>query len=307
MIIRTILAAAISMVASGAIASGLLDDTPRTAILSAFEPEWVELKDELSDRQEFTENGVVFVTGELQGEDVVLFLSGIGMVNAAMTTQLALDRFNVSAIVVSGIAGGVDPGLSIGDVVVADRWAQYLFVVLARRTPDGFSVPPLFGKPFPNFDMMFPQLTTVRRDGAPEGRKMFWFDTDPGLMEAAKTAAAAITLKRCASADNCLTEAPEIRIGGAGVSGSAFVDNADFRRYVFDTFNAQLLDMETAAVAHVAFSNGTPFIAFRALSDLAGGGEGENEIGTFFAVASSNSAAVVRAFLKARSDEGARN
>ena len=46
------------------------------------------------------------------------------MVNAAMTTQLALDRFNVSAIIVDGIAGGVDPSLAIGDVVVPDRWGQ---------------------------------------------------------------------------------------------------------------------------------------------------------------------------------------
>jgi adenosylhomocysteine nucleosidase len=40
---------------------------------------------------------------------VVLFLSGISMTNAAMTTQLALDRFRVTHVVVSGIAGGVNP------------------------------------------------------------------------------------------------------------------------------------------------------------------------------------------------------
>jgi adenosylhomocysteine nucleosidase len=57
--------------------------------------------------------------------------------------------------------------------------------------------------------------------------------------------------------------------------------------------------MESAAVAHVAYVNGKPFIAFRSLSDLAGGGEGENEIGTFFQLASDNAAKVVRAFLKA--------
>jgi adenosylhomocysteine nucleosidase len=57
--------------------------------------------------------------------------------------------------------------------------------------------------------------------------------------------------------------------------------------------------MESAAVAHVAYANQTPFIAFRSLSDLAGGGEGENEIGTFFQLASNNSAAVVKAFLRA--------
>jgi adenosylhomocysteine nucleosidase len=64
-------------------------------------------------------------------------------------------------------------------------------------------------------------------------------------------------------------------------------------------FTARVVDMESAAVAHVAQVNGTPFIAFRSLSDLAGGGEGENEIGTFFRLASDNSAALVKAFVKA--------
>jgi adenosylhomocysteine nucleosidase len=60
-----------------------------------------------------------------------------------------------------------------------------------------------------------------------------------------------------------------------------------------------VLDMESAAVAHVAYSNRVPFIAFRSLSDLAGGGGGENEIGTFFQIAADNSARVLLAFLDA--------
>ena len=86
-------------------------------------------------------------------------------------------------------------------------------------------------------------------------------------------------------------------VGGNGVSGQAFIDNAAFRQYVFATFNARVLDMESAAVAMVAYANGVPFIAFRSLSDLAGGGEGANEIRTFFRLASDNSAAVVQRFL----------
>jgi adenosylhomocysteine nucleosidase len=57
--------------------------------------------------------------------------------------------------------------------------------------------------------------------------------------------------------------------------------------------------MESAAVAHVAYANRVPFIAFRSLSDLAGGGEGENQLGTFLELAADNAATVVRAFVKA--------
>jgi adenosylhomocysteine nucleosidase len=56
--------------------------------------------------------------------------------------------------------------------------------------------------------------------------------------------------------------------------------------------------MESAAVAHVAYVNNVPFIAFRSLSDLAGGGSGRSEISTFFQLAADNSAKVVIAFLE---------
>lgn len=83
------------------------------------------------------------------------------------------------------------------------------------------------------------------------------------------------------------------------MSGQAFVDNKAYREYAYRSFQANVLDMETAAVGMVAFSNGVPYIAFRSLSDLAGGGEGENELGTFFQLAADNSARVLLAFLAA--------
>ena len=77
------------------------------------------------------------------------------------------------------------------------------------------------------------------------------------------------------------------------------MDNADFREHVFEAFDARVLDMESAAVAQVAHANGVPFIAFRSLSDLAGGGEAENEMPVFLGLAAGNSAKVVRAFVAA--------
>ena len=149
------------------------DETYRTAVVSAFAPEISILRSELADAASHSVNGVEFVTGRLEGQDVVLYLSGISVVNAAMTTQLALDRFHVARIVFSGIAGGVDPDLNIGDVVIADRWGQYLELLLARKTGDGWSKPPFFEYPFANFGMMFPRSVTVRRDGLGRARDPF--------------------------------------------------------------------------------------------------------------------------------------
>ena len=276
-------------------AADRLDAVPRIAVISAYEPEWLALKASTIDARSHHVNGVEFVTGTLGGRNVVLFLSGISMVNAAMTTQLVLERFDVTGIVVSGIAGGVDPALRIGDVVAAGRWGQYLEAVFAREADGKFQPPPWMKTPYPNHGMIFPLEVGVRstRGGA---EKRFWFEADPGMLAAAGKIGA-IELKRCTTENACLTHAPRLVMGGNGVSGQAFVDNAAFRQYVFATFNAQVLDMESAAVAMVAYANGVPFIAFRSLSDLAGGGEGANELRTFFRLASDNSAAVVLRFL----------
>ena len=274
------------------------DEARLTAVVSAFPPEMAVLRAEVEGAASQSANGVEFVTGRLEGRDVVLFLSGIGTVNAAMTVQLALDRFPIDGIVFSGIAGGVDPGLDVGDVVVAGRWGQYLESVFARKVGDGWEKPPFFEYPYANFGMMFPRSVTVARAGAAEPETRFWFPVDETMLAQAGRAAAGIELERCTGEDNCLPQAPKIVIGGSGVSGGAFIDNAEFRDYAFRTFGARVLDMESAAVAHVARANDVPFIAVRSLSDLAGGSGQANRLEVFFRLAAGNAARVVKALLR---------
>lgn len=277
-------------------AAGRFDALPRTAVISAFGPELAELERQTTHKRRHVDGGAVFTTGVLEGKPVVLLLSGVSMVNAAMSTQLALDRFNIRRVVFSGVGGGVDPALQVGDVVVPDRWAEYLEMSFARQTGEGFGRPPDAAPDAASYGMMFPSPVSVqRRPGAPERR--MWFPVDPVLLAAAHRAAAEVELRRCNGA-RCLDQAPRIVVGGNGVSGSAFVDNAAFRQYAFAAFHAEVLDMETAAVAHVAYADGVPFIAFRSLSDLAGGDPGPNPFRLFVPLAADNSAAAVRRFLK---------
>ena len=275
------------------------DPTPRTAVISAFTPELVALEKATTHKHTVTLGGTVFTTGRLDGKPVVLFLSGMSMVNAAMTTQRGLDRFHVSRIVFSGIAGGVDPGLDVGDVVAPDQWAQYLESVMAREDAPGHYAPPphepVVGAPF---GMLYPKaVQVVGPGGVPEARQ--WFVADPALIAVARRVAGGVTLKRCTASGQCLAKTPRVVVGGNGVSGQAFVDNAALRGWAYSTFQAKVLDMESAAVGQVALVNGVPFIAFRSLSDLAGGDPGANQARTFFQLASDNSAAVVRAFVAA--------
>ena len=282
-----------------AAAHELEDDTRRVAVVSAFTPEISLLKEAMVGAEAYSANGVEFVAGKLEGRDVVLFPSGISVVNAAMTVQLALERFTIDQIVFSGIAGGVDPHLNIGDVIVPQRWGQYLETLMARESGEGWSRPPFFEYPFANFGMMFPRSVTVLRSGLDTPETRFWFPVDESLLDRVRSASAHVVLERCTSEGECLASAPRIVIGGAGVSGGAFVDNAEFREYTFETFGARVLDMESATVAHVAWANGVPFIAVRSLSDLAGGSEQENQLEVFFRLAAGNAATVVRALLRA--------
>jgi adenosylhomocysteine nucleosidase len=278
--------------------SGKLDETPRMAVISAFQPELTLLLSRVQGARSYSVNGVEFTTGTLEGKPVVLFLSGISMTNATMNTQLVIDRFKVTHLVFSGIAGGVNPQLHIGDVTVPVQWGQYLEVVMARETsPARFTPPPwMDDATLPSFGMLHPRPVEVRSAAQPAITKKFWFEVDPQMLEVARGLTAKVAFSNC-NAGKCLSRKPELVVGGNGVSGQAFMDNRAFREYTFKTFQANVLDMETAAVGMVAYSNGVPYIAFRSLSDLAGGGEGENEMGTFMGIAADNSAKVLLAFL----------
>jgi adenosylhomocysteine nucleosidase len=298
--------AALALIAAPA-AAQKLDTVPRTVVMTAFPPEWAALEGSVATPKTHHINGLTILTGTMEGKPVVLVQSGVSMVNAAMTTQLVLDRFTVKRIVFSGIAGGVDPRLDIGDVVVPDRWNQYMEVSLARKTPTGWAPPERRDvDALPNYGMLFPR--GVRVGNAVELAKQHrWFAADPALLKLATTALNTVTLQRCptpttnviASPATCLAKQPKVMVGGGGVSGPAFADNKEYREYLYATFKATVLDMETAAVAHVAYANMVPFIGFRSLSDLAGGGAGPNQMVTFTALASINSAHVVKAFVKA--------
>lgn len=275
-------------------------ESPRLAVISAFEPELKALLNNTTIIDTSVINGRTFYIGQLAGNEVVLVMSGISMVNAAMITQTLLDHFAIDHIVFSGIAGGVNPALNIGDVVIPAQWGEYQKQVYARELEDGWDLGH-HDREFPNFGMIFPQKTAVTQKGgtADQETRFFWFQVDPTMLTVARNAAGNVALEKCTEDGQCLASSPKVIVGGNGVSGSTFVDNAGYRAWTWDTFQANALDMESAAVAHVAYVNKVPFIAFRSLSDLAGGGPGANEMATFFQLASNNSAAVVTAFLQA--------
>lgn len=279
-------------------ATPITDDEPRLALVSAFSAEMTRLLDEAEVERRIVINGRTHHIGKLHGHDVVLVQSGVSMVNAAMATQALVDHFNLQGIVISGIAGGVNPDLNIGDVTVAAQWGQYQEHIFARQKGGQYDTG-AFQAPFGHYGMMFPRgVKVTQQGGVPDlEERHFWFKADKQFLRDAQ-ALEHLPLGTCAPNGACLEHTPRVVIGGNGVSGPTFLDNADYRAWVGDTFAAQAVDMETAAIAHVAYVHSIPFIAFRSLSDLAGGEAESNHIQTFFQLAADNSAKVVLTFLK---------
>ena len=96
-----------------------------TAIVSALHEELAAVLALMPDEQQQTIGGRTFWRGHLHGHDVVAVLSGIGKVAAATTATVLVERFGVQRIVFTGVAGGLRPGVNVGDVVVARHFLQH--------------------------------------------------------------------------------------------------------------------------------------------------------------------------------------
>jgi adenosylhomocysteine nucleosidase len=79
-------------------------------------------------------SGIDYHIGALHGRRIVSCKSGVGKVNAAVCTQLLIDRFGVDAVLFTGVAGALDPELEIGDIVISRSCMQHDMDV----TPLGF-------------------------------------------------------------------------------------------------------------------------------------------------------------------------
>lgn len=88
-------------------------------IIGAMEPEIALLKQQLQNSRTEQLGGYTFYLGTLAGKNVVLVQSGIGKVASAVATTLMICQFKPDCIINTGSAGGFDPALNVGDVVIS--------------------------------------------------------------------------------------------------------------------------------------------------------------------------------------------
>ena len=165
-------------------------------------------------------------TASGQTVNVAATVGGMGLVNAAATTQHLIDAYRPDAVIFSGIAGNLNRELHVNDVVLGGV-LRYL-----------------------DTDMRLVGQWTPGTEDAPVEE----FHSDERLLKLA---------------DAALTDAGIHHITGIIASGNYFVDTPEKVREVVLATGADAVEMEGAAVAHVAARNAVPALVIRALSDNA--------------------------------------
>lgn len=91
------------------------------AVIGAMEQEVELLRGALQNTKTETIANSEYTTGTYEGKEVVLLKSGIGKVNAAMSTTILLEKYNPKVVINTGSAGGFDAALKVGDIVISDE------------------------------------------------------------------------------------------------------------------------------------------------------------------------------------------
>ncbi|MDR1316698.1 MAG: 5'-methylthioadenosine/adenosylhomocysteine nucleosidase [Spirochaetales bacterium] len=95
------------------------------AIIGAMDGEIAEFLAVLESKKEEKWTDFTFYTGTIEGRDVLVVKSGVGKVMAALAAQHIIDAYSPEALIFSGLAGGLNPNLEIGDTLVAEDCIQH--------------------------------------------------------------------------------------------------------------------------------------------------------------------------------------
>ncbi|WP_440053968.1 5'-methylthioadenosine/S-adenosylhomocysteine nucleosidase [Pseudoalteromonas sp. T1lg65] len=93
----------------------------KVGIIGAMEQEVTILRNTMENPQTLTKGGFTFYSGQLAGHEVTLVQSGIGKVAATIATTLLIDNFAPDCVINTGSAGGFEPSLNVGDVVISSE------------------------------------------------------------------------------------------------------------------------------------------------------------------------------------------
>ena len=236
------------------------------ALLGALDEEITGLVSGLEEERHGDWKGFTFHRGLLDGKSVVIAKVGVGKSLAAMLTQKIIDEFLPECLILTGVAGAINPDLDIGDTVVARDCLQHDVDVTALGLKRG-------AIPFRSFRVFTcdERLVQFARSCEPSADA-------PGATDEART--------------------PKVAVGRV-LTGDTFLGRGMFesRRYLRDELSGDAVEMEGASMALTATVNELPFLIIRTISDRADGKAGVN-FRRFMPWASRNSMRFVRHILR---------
>ena len=94
-------------------------------IIGAMDIEIEHIVNAMTDVRTEEISGVLFSSGKLYGKDVVTAVCGIGKVFAAICAQTMILRYNVTAIINTGVAGTLSDKIGVMGIVVAEGLVQH--------------------------------------------------------------------------------------------------------------------------------------------------------------------------------------
>ena len=94
-------------------------------IIGAMQMEIDNLKESLIDSRTEVFSSVEFVSGKLGDKNIVAAKSGVGKVNAAISAQTMIHKYNVDMLINIGVAGTLTRDLSVLDVALAKNVVQH--------------------------------------------------------------------------------------------------------------------------------------------------------------------------------------
>jgi adenosylhomocysteine nucleosidase len=182
---------------------------------------------------------------QIEGRNVRLLLTGIGMVNAGAALARALGETSPSAIVNYGCAGAHQRSIHPGDVVIGDRYIHHRAVTILPTGDERYSGVPV--------------------DPNDVSRFVSSFDADSALFESAVHSAEELQLEDWPG-QPVGTRTPAV-LTGAITSADTWTQSTDHIERIHSEHETLCEDMEAAALAQVAFMHGIPFLAIKDISN----------------------------------------
>jgi len=234
----------VCLIAGLAAFTAVAEDGSPIGILGASAEEIMLLQSEIVDAEERYIEGLRFVIGEIAGRPVAIGRAGVGKVNAAMVTTLLIEHFRPGEVIVVGVAGGTNPQLLPGDVVIAERTAHHDLGSLSSEGMRRWGV----------------------RNPIDDSRNPVFFPGDSLLVLLAGEAGQVAEFEPIIIGDE--QRVPRV-VTGVVVSGDVFVRSSALRAQLYDDLGADAVEMEGAAVAQICWQRRVPCLVIRCLSDLA--------------------------------------